>query len=502
MRSYVDADTDWRREPPAWPVEVLVHRDGEPDVWRSPFMKWNDADGPAPVPHAEHEVVDLARAEYQPHDWETLRALLDVLRKSARQGRESLARGVGDLVRAQHAPPPGRERYETIRAEVAAAAERFTLLDPARPWDAELWVPFARVGARLRALHLERDLDNGVPLPTLATQLWHYATGIIRAVPVYGPYAERPGPAAADLAAYQRVLALQPEYQARAQALHADPRLPPTMVGEGEERRANNEGYRAFRNERPDVWTEVADVLRAAFATLVDIETRLRLPKKPDPFHSVAATDSHAWPQSRVDAAKLLGAWVAVAERDAAWAAAPPPDRSEKIAHGQATLAAMDATSSALAELAAAVADAEARGTAFAWDDWGPRVGAVLAGGAPRAIGDRALKAWNEIRSSLAARAYASDPAASGLPAPVLAYCLARWRHEVQFELPCMGGEPHGYTELVEQEDDSNQLLLELPESRLFGWFWGDVDYLIFAIALDALRRGDFARTVAGVTNA
>jgi hypothetical protein len=319
-------------------------------------------------------------------------------------------------------------------------------------------------------------------------------------VPAYGPYApERPAPA--DPAAHQRLFALQPEFQARSQALHADPRLPPTTVGEGKGQRRNEEGYRALREERPDVWNEVADTLRAAFATLVDLETRLRLSKKPDPFHSVAATYSHGWPQSREDAAKLLGEWVTAAEREAAWAAAPPPDRSEKIAAGQATLAGVDATRAALAELAAAVADAEARGTAFAWDDWGSRVRAVLAGDEHRAIGDRALKAWNEIRSSLAARAYARDPEASGLPAPVLAYCLARWRYEAQFEFPCMGGEAHGYTELVEPEDNSNQLLLEMPESRLFGWFWGDVDYLIFAIALDALRRGDFARTAVGVTN-
>ena len=64
-----------------------------------------------------------------------------------------------------------------------------------------------------------------------------------------------------------------------------------------------------------------------------------------------------------------------------------------------------------------------------------------------------------------------------------------------------MGDDTHGYTDLVEPGDDSSQLLLELPESRLFGWSWGDVDDLIFAIPLDALRRADFRQAVVGVTN-
>lgn len=95
----------------------------------------------------------------------------------------------------------------------------------------------------------------------------------------------------------------------------------------------------------------------------------------------------------------------------------------------------------------------------------------------------------------------AGSPAAPALPAPVLAYFLERWRHDARFGLACMGGVSQGYTNLVEPEDDRTQLLLELPDSRLFGWQWGDADNLIVAMPLEALRRGDFGSVVAGVTN-
>lgn len=498
LKPFSGVTVDWRREPPSWPVDVIVHPDGAPDPWRDLFSRWKDS---PPDPYLD-EAIDLARPEYQPFDWESLRALLDTLGTSATRQRESLARAVGDLARAQNAPPPNQARYERIRDEATAAAARFAALDAAQPWDADLWEPFARGAAQWRQLHFARDLENGVPLPIVATQVWHYATALVRSVPVYGPHHERPGPAAADLAAYQRLLALQPQYQARSQAMNADPGLPPALVGEGRERQRNVGGYTALREQQPAVWAEYVAPLRDAVETLLDIEVRLRLAKKPDMSSAIAPAFGHAWPSSRDAASAVLGAWVAAAERDATRAASPPPDRSEKITRGEATLAAVDTQRTRLAMIDADARDAEARGAGFAWSDWGPRIDEELAANEHRAIDTvRALRTWNDIRSALAARAYAKRPDASGIPEPALAYFLARWAHEAQFELPCMGGVTHGYTDLLDADDDTHQLLLELPESRLFGWVWGDVDDLIFAIALDALRSGEFGKVRVGVTN-
>jgi hypothetical protein len=445
-------------------------------------------------------VIDLARAEYEPHSWETVRALLGVAQKDAARRHESALRRLTTEVAAQNAPPPDRETPAAIRAEVAAAGARFGAIDPARPWDPETWLPYARAAARWRTMELQRELESGAPLQTVAARLYHTATAILLAVPSFGAYApERPGPR--DPEAYQRLRALQPESLARSQALRADPRLPPEAVGEGGARRSNHDGYRSFRAEQPAVWSDYAATLRADFAALVEIETALRLAKKPDPFGTAAPTYSHGWPQSHAEAAALLREWTTAAERAVGWAEAPRPDRSAKVAAARTALADVEAVESELASMTTAATAAEASGAALAWEEWRTRVEAVLATDVLRPLAGDALRRWNGLRSTLAARAYAGNPAAPALPAPVLAYFLERWRDDARFELACMGGVSQGYTELVEPDDDAMQLLLELPDSRLFGWSWGDAVNLIVAIPLEALRRGDFGAAVAGVTN-
>jgi len=491
-----DAPADWRLDPPCWPVEVLVQREGEPDVWRSTFQRETPEE---PSPRAG-EVIDLARAEYQPHDWETLRALLGIMRdRVARHGEQVLRRLTAELG-AQNAPPRDREVPATIRAEAVSAAERFAALDAARSWEPELWVPYAQAAARWRTLHLQVELESGAPLPMIAAKVWHFATALIRAVPSFGPHAkERKGPA--DPEAYRRLTALQPECFARWQEMRSDPRLPPELVGEGGARRTNEDGYRAFRAEQPEVWSALAAPLRATFAELAHIETALQLRKKPDPYGTPASTYSHDWPQSRDDAAALLRGWVDAAGRDLAAAEAPRPDRSAQAAAARAELAADQQLESALASMAERAAAGRATGVAMAWDEWRAPVEDALATNALRHSRAGVLSTWNQLRSAVASRAYARSPAAPALPAPVLGYFLERWRYDARFELACMGGASQGYTDLVEPEDDRTQLLLELPDSRLFGWQWGDADNLIVAMPLDALRRGDFGSVVAGVTN-
>jgi hypothetical protein len=497
---YTDAPDDWHFEPPAWPVEVLVQRDGDPEIWRSVFQRHGTAEAPGPY---RDEVIDLARAEYQPHDWKALRALVHVMREPIAGRKENARRRLQAAIDAQNAPPPEQQVPATVHAEAVAAAERFAALEAALEWEPQLWVPYAQATVRWRTMLLQRDMERGVPLPTVAGQLWHYATAIIRAVPAYGPYAvNRPGPA--DPKAYQRVRALQPEHRARVDAMMADQRLPPTTVGEGGAKRPNEEGYRAFRAEQPELWAEYANRLRESFAELATIETALRLSKKPDPFGIPVSTYSysHDWPQSRDQAAALLREWVATAERNVAWAKAPQPDQSPKVAAARAEIAEIEAIESALDSLAGKAADAEASGATLAWEEWRPQVEELLATSILQRSASGLLLTWNQLRSALAAHAYARNPAAPALPAPVLAYFLERWRYEAGFEMACMGGTSQGYTDIADPEDeDRTALLLELPESTLFGWSWGDVENLVVAMPIDALRRGDFSKVVSGVTN-
>jgi hypothetical protein len=48
--SFRDAPDDWRHEPPGWPVEVLVQREGEPEIWRSVFERHGAPEARARTP--------------------------------------------------------------------------------------------------------------------------------------------------------------------------------------------------------------------------------------------------------------------------------------------------------------------------------------------------------------------------------------------------------------------------------------------------------------------
>jgi hypothetical protein len=186
---------------------------------------------------------------------------------------------------------------------------------------------------------------------------------------------------------------------------------------------------------------------------------RLRLAKKPDLSQAVTPAFGHTWPQSRVEASALLAAWVTIAERDVAAADRPQPDLS-------------------------------------------PQVDALLATKVLRPSAGGWLRVWNQLRSAIASREYTKNPATPALPPAVSAYFLERWHYDAQFEMACMGGASQGYTDIVDPGDeDRTALLLELPDSTLFGWSWGDVDNLVVAGPIEALRRSDFSCVVAGVTN-
>jgi uncharacterized protein YwqG len=57
----------------------------------------------------------------------------------------------------------------------------------------------------------------------------------------------------------------------------------------------------------------------------------------------------------------------------------------------------------------------------------------------------------------------------------------------------------HSYTE--HGPDSANEMLLELPASKLTGWSWGDCHSLVLLIDREKLRRGDFSTILYDITN-
>jgi hypothetical protein len=483
LEPYGDAPDDWRYQTPCWPVEVIAQREDEPDIWRA----WSQKRGSAeqPTPYGEEE-VDLSRAEYQPYDWETLRMLVGVMRKKAADRKQAALGALNRAIGAQNAPAPNQAIPAMIRSEAVALAEQFAQLDRSRPYDPEVWVPFAQAASRWRKLSVERELDRNEPLGHVASRTAHYADSLIRVSARTG----RPG-----TTAYQQLLASREPCFALWRAINADDRLPPATV----QRSTNYEGFRIFRAEQPAVWSEYADRLKASFGALSDLEAALRLRYTRDDSYGFGSGYRASFPDSWDEAAAQLQSYLATSEREAAATTAKQPDRSPEVAHAQAQLAEIEGAERTLATLAESVAAAERGGAPFDWGEWRPQVEALMP---PHAFDRRrVLLRYNQLRSDLAARAYTRDPATALLPEPVRTYFLARWAFDAAFEIACVGGPNHGYTEIVEPEDDGTDLLLELPTSTLFGWSWGDMDHLVVAIRHDALRRGDFGKAVAGITN-
>ncbi|GGX66287.1 hypothetical protein GCM10007385_39390 [Tateyamaria omphalii] len=68
-------------------------------------------------------------------------------------------------------------------------------------------------------------------------------------------------------------------------------------------------------------------------------------------------------------------------------------------------------------------------------------------------------------------------------------------------ELGGMSHAPHGFIYTPHGRGSPNEVLLELPSSRLNGWVWGDAYTLVFLINRRALKRGKFDKMELDITN-
>lgn len=120
----------------------------------------------------------------------------------------------------------------------------------------------------------------------------------------------------------------------------------------------------------------------------------------------------------------------------------------------------------------------------------------------PHSPGSPLALAWSLYDAGLtthANHAYTTDPAT--LPAPLRTRMEARWMREARHGLAVMGHAPRGHIYTPHGPDTPNEVLLELPTSKLTGMIWGDCHALVLLIDREALRRGDFTQVTAELTN-
>src|SRR5262249_37101284 len=137
-------------EIPQWPVDVVAYADGDPDPYQ-PLVK-------NPALHPE---IDLGQAQFQPHDWDTFLALLKAAKAAASHNIDFNTRSLrSDLARANLPNPDAAARQRVVEA-ATQMRERFEKIDKSRPFDQDIWQPFAQEVAEWRkvmgAAHLEED---------------------------------------------------------------------------------------------------------------------------------------------------------------------------------------------------------------------------------------------------------------------------------------------------------------------------------------------------------
>jgi Domain of unknown function (DUF1963) len=103
------------------------------------------------------------------------------------------------------------------------------------------------------------------------------------------------------------------------------------------------------------------------------------------------------------------------------------------------------------------------------------------------------------LRSELAKRTYADDPAA--LHPAARDYFETSWAFDAQQGTLQIGGKPRGWcAEFIERKPES-VMLLQLPTNHLTLFSCGDVSDLVVSLSRSDLARGNFSNVWVDVSN-
>ena len=106
---------------------------------------------------------------------------------------------------------------------------------------------------------------------------------------------------------------------------------------------------------------------------------------------------------------------------------------------------------------------------------------------------------YETLRSELAKRAYADDPAAL-LPA-ARAYFETLWAFDAQQGTLQIGGKPRGWCAQFIERKPKSVMLLQLPTNHLTLFSCGDVSDLVVSISTSDLARWKFSDVWVDVSN-
>jgi hypothetical protein len=464
-------------EIPQWPVDVIAYTGGDPDPYQSIVAN--------PVLHPE---IDLGQAQFQPYDWDTFLALLKTAKAAALHNIEFNTRHLRSELARARLPKPDVAVRERILDAATQMRERFEKINKIRPFDQDLWQPFAQEAADWRkamgAAHLEEDRH----LSSVCHFLAFYVDELLAVC-------------AGSLPRHPVVAAKLKRISERASLLSSDAELNALLKEVHKDNPPDGTIWPAFEKKFPEHWRRRANELSDMYNALCDAEVILRPvewrpptpngeARKPwggglyDPFCS-------SYPESWEEAGQRVDRFVGGAQDGVDRLRKQNPDLAPRLQRCRDAIAANEQIERGLAAL---IGKADAlRAAPFLMTQWVDVFAMVQA---PEIGEPHWTTEYDAVRYRLAALAYSRDPAS--LPDTIRSYFEARWKNDSNYEIASMGGLwPYDMPENV----DTPVMLLALPTSKMFGWQWGDVNHVVFSLPVDELRRNIYRDVRCDITN-
>jgi hypothetical protein len=464
---------------PQWPVDVVAYADRDPDPYQRIVAN--------PALHPE---IDLGQAQFQPYDWETFLALLKTAKAAVSHNIEFNTRSLrSDLARAS-LPKPDVAVRERVLDAATQMRERFEKINNSRPFDQDLWQPFAQEVAAWRkamgAAHLEEDRH----LSSMCRSVAFYADELLAVC-------------AGSQPRYPAVSGKLKHISERASFLaSSDAELNALCKEVHEDNPPEGMFWHAFEKKFPEHWRRRADELNEMYNAVCDAEVILRPVECRPPYPNGAARGPwggsdpfcSSYPESWEQARKLVDRFVGAAQGSLHQLGKQDSDLAPRLQRCRDAIAANEQIEQGLAAFISK-ADA-ARAAPFLMTQWAEAFAMVQA---PEIGQPHWTSEYDAIRYKLAALGYSRDPAS--LPDTVRSYFEARWKNDRNYEIASMGGLPHGWSYDMLENVDTRVMLLELPTSKMFGWQWGDVNNVVLSLPVDALRRNIYRDVRCDITN-
>jgi hypothetical protein len=426
---------------------------------------------------ALHPEIDLGQVQFQPYDWDTFLALLKTAKAAASSNIDRNTRYLrSDLARAS-LPKPDVAVLERVLDAATQMRERFEKINKSRPFNQDLWQPFAQEAADWRKAMGAAQLEEHRHLSSKCLGVALHADELLAVC-------------AGSLPRYPVVLGKLKYISERASFLSSDAELNALLKEVHKDNPPDGMIWPAFEKKFPEHWRRRADELNEMYNALCDAEVILRPVECRPPYASGQARGpwggsdpfQNSYPESWEQARKLVDRFVDAAQDSLHRLSKQDPDLAPRLQRCRDAIAANELIEQGLA---AFIDKADgSRAAPFLMTQWADAFAMVQG---PEIGKPYWTTEYDAVRYRLAALAYSRDP--TSLPDTVRSYFEARWKNDSNYEIAGMGGLSDELPYDMLENVDTRVALLRLPTSNILGWQWGDVKNIVLSLPVDELRR-------------